>query len=272
MFRPIPDDGARVAALLAHDVELIDGVPTALVARLQAQTDVALARAVTSRLIFLQVDTTRDASPFVTDAGGRPLMDNPLRVRHVRLALSKAIDRAALVQRIMDGTGTPSGQLLPDGYYGVSPNLPPERFDPEGARHLLAEAGWPDGFAITLHGPNNRYVNDRALGEAVAQMLTHAGIVTKFEAVPGSVFLQHAEKFEFSAFLWGWASETGEPSGPLRAMLATRDPQRGRGSTNRLRYSNPDLDSVLQTAMATLDDVHREALLRQATDTNRPNH
>ena len=265
-YRTISDDNARVSALLAHDVDLIDGVPTSVVERLSADRSLALARMVTSRLIFLQFDTTRDDSPFVHAKDGGKLAHNPLRDPKVRLAISKALDRKLLVNRIMDGTGTEAGQLLPAGYYGISDQLPPERYDPEGARRLLGEAGYPEGFALTLQGPNNRYVNDRAIGEAVAQMLARIGIQASFDPLPGNVFLTHANNFEYSAFLWGWASETGEPSGPLRAMVATRDPVTGWGSTNRLHYSNPMLDDVLRNAMATIDDSKREALLRQATE------
>ena len=82
------------------------------------------------------------------------------------------------------GRRDPAGQLLPDGFFGVSPNFKVEKYDPEGAKKLLAEAGYPKGFRITLHGPNNRYINDSKICEAVAQMLSRIGIDTKVDTMP----------------------------------------------------------------------------------------
>src|SRR3546814_4104342 len=87
-------------------------------------------------------------------------LKNPLKDVRVRRAISKAINRPAIVDRIMEGAAIPAGQLLPEGFFGVHPNLPPEKYDPEGAKKLLKEAGYPDGFAMTIHGPNDRYIND----------------------------------------------------------------------------------------------------------------
>src|SRR3546814_1882059 len=108
-------------------------------------------------------------------------LKNPLKDVRVRRAISKAINRPAIVDRIMEGAAIPAGQLLPEGFFGVHPNLPPEKYDPEGAKKLLKEAGYPDGFAMTIHGPNDRYINDAKIAEAVAQMLTRLGIPTKVD-------------------------------------------------------------------------------------------
>ena len=88
----------------------------------------------------------------------------------------------------------PAGQLLPEGFFGVSPNLKPEKYDPEGAKRLLAEAGVPDGFQLTIHGPNDRYINDAKIAEAVAQMLTRVGIKTAVETMPKSVYFKRASR------------------------------------------------------------------------------
>src|SRR6185369_11373249 len=133
-------------------------------------------RAVADRLIYLHMDSDRDVSPFVTDKEGKPLPKNPLKDPRVRKALSKAINRPAVVERVMEGEAIPSGQLVADFLFGATKNLQPEKFDPEGAKKLLAEAGYPNGFGLTLHTPNNRYVNDAKIAQAVAQMLTRVGV------------------------------------------------------------------------------------------------
>jgi peptide/nickel transport system substrate-binding protein len=155
---------------------------------------------------------------------------------------------------------------MPEGMFGYVPSLKPESFDVDGARKLLAEAGYPDGFAITLHGPNDRYVNDDQICQAIAQMLSRIGIQTRVETLPSAVYFTRANKLEFSLMLVGWASDTAEASSPLKAQLATFDPKKGMGTANRGRYSNPKMDSVLSVALATVDDAKREKLLQQATE------
>ncbi len=164
----------------------------------------------------------------MTDKAGKPLEKNPFKDARVRRALSKAINRQALVERVMDGLAIPAGQFVPEGFFGYAPGLKPEEYDPDGARKLLAEAGYPDGFGLTLHGPNNRYVNDEQVVQAVAQMLAKIGIATRVETLPFSVYTARARKFEFSAALLGWGVSTGEGSYPAR--FAGRDRQRREGA------------------------------------------
>jgi peptide/nickel transport system substrate-binding protein len=216
--------------------------------------------------MYVHLDSARDKSPFVTDKAGRPLDRNPLKDVRVRRAMSKAINRQALVDRVMEGAARPTGQLLPDGLFGYTPALKPEPYDPDGAKKLLAEAGYPDGFGLTVHAPNNRYVNDEQIAQAIAQMLTRVGIVTKVDAMPSSVYFTRANKLEFSVMLVGWGSDTGEASSPLKALLATFNNDKGMGQANRGRYSNPKLDALLDQALSTVDDARREKLLQQATE------
>ncbi len=265
-FRIIASDPTRVAALLAGEVRAIENVPTADLARLAKSADLTLYRTVSHRVMYLHMDTNRDKSPFVTDKAGKPLDKNPLKDARVRRAISKAINRQALAERVMEGAAVPTGQLLPEGLFGYSPAIKPERHDPEGARKLLAEAGYPDGFGLTLHAPNNRYVNDEQVAQAVAQMRARVGIATRVDAMPASVFFSRGTKLEFSFLLAGWGSDTGEASSPLKALLATFSKDKGMGTANRGRYSNPQMDALLEQALATVDDAKREKLLQQATE------
>lgn len=263
-MRLITNDASRVAALLAGDVQIIEIVPTSDVKRLAADPNVTLFRTVSNRILFLNLDQGRDTTPFATDKSGAPLAKNPLKDVRVRRAISKAINRQALVERMQEGQAIPAGGLIPDGFFGSNPALKPEGFDPDGARKLLAEAGYPNGFALTLHGPNDRYVNDEKVIQAIAQMLSRVGIDAKVETMPWSVYTPRASKPEFSVTLFGWGSATGEASSPLRALLATYDREKGMGASNRGRYSNPGFDAVLGKALSTVADPAREKFLRDA--------
>ena len=265
-FRVITSDPTRVASLLAGEVGAIENVPTTDLAKLSRNKDLAVYRTVSVRLMYLHLDTARDKTPFATEKAGKPLDRNPLKDLRVRRAMSKAINRPALVERVMEGAAVATGQLMPHGFFGYTPALKPERYDPEGARKLLAEAGYPDGFGLTLHAPNNRYVNDEQIAQAIAQMLARVGIQTRVDAMPASVYFSRGSKLEFSFMLVGWGAETMEASSPLKALLATFSKDKGMGAANRGRYSNPKLDAMLEQALATVNDFNRERLLQQATE------
>ncbi|MBL6454777.1 ABC transporter substrate-binding protein [Belnapia sp. T6] len=265
-YRMITNDAARTAALLAGDVDVIDQVPTSDLAKLRNDQRLTLAETTGLRIIFLSFDHIREeSSPFVLDNEGKPVPRNPLKDVRVRRALSMAIDRNAITERVMEGAAIPAGQFLPEGSFGYVPGLNPPRADAEAAKRLLAEAGFPQGFRITLHGPNDRYPNDARIIQAIGQMWTRAGVRTAVEAQPWTTFVGRAARQELSAFLIGWGTSSGEASNPLRNLTATFDREKGYGASNRGRYSNPEADRILEQAMRELDDPKREALLQQAT-------
>ena len=267
-IRMIPADAARVAALLAGDVQAIDNVPPSDAAQLRSNPAVHVASIRSNSVLFLHMDSFREQTPFITDKTGAPLPHNPLRDVRVRRAISKAINRTALTERLMEGAAAPAGQLLADGFFGSSPKLKPDAFDPAAAKQLLAEAGYPDGFALTIYGPNDRYLNDAKVLQAIAPMLTRVGIDTKVVTEPWSVFITQAGApiYAYSVFLIGNSATTGEASFGLRAQFATVDFKNGMGSSNRARYSNPEVDQVLGEALRTVDDAKREALLQKVAE------
>ena len=264
-FRPISSPAARVAALLAGDVDVIASVPTTDIAQLEDDDSVSLWQGISNRVIYLHLDSDRVESPHVAATGGDDI-ENPLRDVRVRQALSMAIDRDAIVDDVMEGIAIPAGQLLPEGFFGVSDELEVLDYDPEGAQALLAEAGYADGFALTLHGPNDRYINDAAVAQAIAQMWSRIGLETAVETMPRSVYFGRASALEFSVMLVGWGAGSGEASSPLRALIATNTPDRGWGGANRGRFSNAEFDALLEEALQTVDDDARAALLAEATE------
>lgn len=263
-FRLLPNDAARTAALLAGDVDAIENVPSVNLARLKQEPRVRLAHATSNRVMYIHLDTARAESPFVRDRTGQPT-PNALRDLKVRQAISAAIDRRALVERVMDGEGTATIQLVPEGYFGHVPDLVPPISDREAPRRLLAEAGLPNGFKLTFHAPNDRYPNDEQQAQAIAAMLTRAGIETAVVTLPAATYFTRASALEFSFILGGAAAETGEASGVLNPLLKTFDAGKGAGTGNRGRYSNARFDALLDQALASVDPAMREKLLQDAT-------
>jgi peptide/nickel transport system substrate-binding protein len=266
-FKILSNPAARVAALLSGDVQMIESVPTADIARLAQDKNFSLADKVSNRVIYVHLNqSTEKAPPFVTAKDGKPLDKNPFRDARVRKALSIGINRDAIADRIMEKKAVPAAQLLPDFFYGTSKKLKPAKYDPEGAKKLLAEAGYPGGFALTIHGPANRYINDEKIAQAIAQFYSRIGIDAKVETMPASVYFTRATKLEFGYMLLGWGTESGEQGSSLRSLLATYDPSKGMGVTNRGRYSNPAFDKMVTDALVTMDDKKREGMIQQAAE------
>jgi peptide/nickel transport system substrate-binding protein len=264
-YRLVADNAARIATLRAGDVDIIDQVPTRDVADLKSNAKISVIALPGQRLIYLAPDASRTVSPFITDTAGQKLEANPLRDPRVRRALSLAINREGLRDRIMDGYAAPTGQLMPEGLSGYEPAIPVDPYDPEHAKKLLADAGYPLGFGLTLHGPNNRYVNDQKLIEAIAQMWTRIGVKTQVEAMPAATFFSRALHAEFSIRLTGWASDTGEASSNLTELVASSNPEKGRGAVFMPdKYANPKVDTIIEQALATIDPEKRESLYREA--------
>ncbi len=267
-FKILSNPAARVAALLSGDVQMIETVPTSDIAKLASDKNFALADKVSNRVIYVHLHQWSDKPPpFVTAKDGKPLDRNPFRDARVRKALSIAINRDAIVERIMEKKAVPASQLLPDFFYGTSKKLKPPKYDPAAAKKLLAEAGYPNGFALTIHGPNNRYINDDKVAQAIAQFYSRAGIDAKVETMPSSVYFSRATNGDFGYMLLGWGTESGEQGSALRSLLATRDMEKGMGVNNRGRYSNPAFDKQLAEALNTMDELKREGMIQQAAET-----
>jgi peptide/nickel transport system substrate-binding protein len=270
-FRIMTDDAARLAALLGGDIDVMDYVPPVDVPRLRSDPNVEVFVGPSNRVIFLSMDFYGDTSPYAVDKSGNPLPKNPFKDIRVRQALSKAIDRDLLATRVMDGLAIPASQMVVPAFLGAVDGLQVDAFDPAGAKALLAEAGYPDGFGITLDCTNDRYVNDAKVCQAVGQMLAQIGLDVKVEPMPKAIFFERARKpildktmkAEFSLFMWGWGAEGGEAD-VLWGGLRTPDLDKGLGSWNLGAYSNAEADVLIDKAVTTLDREARGELMRQA--------
>ncbi|WP_342364351.1 ABC transporter substrate-binding protein [Terrarubrum flagellatum] len=265
-LRIVTDAGARLAALLSGDLDIIEQAPYEGLERIRKDARFQIIRGVSSRFVYLTIDSDHDVQPFITGADGKPLPKNPLKDKRVRQALSMAINRQAIVERVMENNAVAASQFLPPGAPGTSPNVKPAPYDPVKAKALLAEAGYPQGFKLTIHGPNDRIVNDAKIVQVIAQMFTRIGVETKVEVMPWSVYSTKSTAHEFAVNLSSWGVNTGETSNPLLAVSATYNPTAGTGASNSGRYSNPALDAKLEAAMKILDDGRRNALLAEASE------
>lgn len=265
-FRFIPDNAARVAALLSKDVDMIDGVLPSLVGRLRGEPDVNVVTGPSSRIISLTLDSERDQTPFIKGLDGAPLAKNPLKDKRVREAFSLAIDRQAIVDRVLGGLGFPTGQLTPKGFGGYNDMIPIQKPDVARAKKLLAEAGYLSGFQMTIHCTNDRYVEDANICQALGQMFARIGLKVDVVTMPGSVLTpkaMDAKGERFSVAMLGWSDSSGEAL-VLGSVIHTYDPPKGFGTWNWGHYSNPKVDAVIETSSSVLDTPKRHSILAEA--------
>ena len=254
----VPASDSRSTGLLAGDFDLVESPPVRDLTRLKSRGfDVEIKPSV--RVMFLQLDVGRVQSPQVRSAQG----NNPLQDVRVRQAMSMAIDRQAIVERVMDGVATPAYQFLPDGMFGALRQAPELKYDPQRAKALLAAAGYPNGFELTLASSNDRYINDAQIVQALAQYFARIGIKADVETMTQAVFFSRRAKRDFSAALSGWGTGTGEASNFFLHYAASFNPATGQGLNNYGVYSNVQLDRTFADALRTLDNVERVELLNQ---------
>ncbi|WP_458096332.1 ABC transporter substrate-binding protein [Roseomonas sp. WA12] len=264
-YRFLPNDASRTAALLSGDVDLIDQIPTSDLAKLKREPRLAVSEIPSLRTMFLApIHAAEGSHPQVTDNNGVPLPKNPFLDLRVRRALSLAINREALAERVMEGAAVPTGQWLPEGAFGYNPAVKPDGFDPDAARRLLAEAGFPQGFRLVITTPNDRWPNDSRVAQAVAQMWTRIGVRATVDGMPYAAFVPRRSRFDFPMQLAAWGSSTGEATNYLVNITGTPNRQRLTGSNNNWKYSDAALDEMTARAAATMDDAAREALLQEA--------
>ena len=251
VLREMPNDGSRVAALLAGDVDFIDAVPPLDVARLREDEAITVASGASSRVIFIQLHTDPAPHPDVTaKGGGAPLDPNPLSIPEVRRALAMAVDQELIVDRIMDGLAEPATQAVPAGFLGHADGLSLGTGDPAEATAMLADAGYPDGFALTLTCTNDRYVNDAAVCQAIGQMLSRIGVEAQVDTMPRSAYFGPMREGAFAAWMLGWGNSQGHAGSVLPSVF------RSGGSWNGGTMI-PAADPAIDSSIAVMDETAR---------------
>ncbi|NIX75289.1 ABC transporter substrate-binding protein [Microvirga terricola] len=263
--KEIPNDPARMAALKSGQVDIVNYVPATDYAAMQKDKSVDTFVADTVYYFNLSPNV-KETLPKPVKVDGKEITANPLRDPRVREALDVAIDRKTLVRVVLEGLGRPANQLMPLNFFGSSKNLPERAFDVAKAKKLLADAGYPNGFEIDFHCTNNRLPGDGAMCEALSQMWARAGLKVNANALNGTVFFPAQQKGEFSLWMSGWGTLTGEASYTYGSLVHTADPSVGLGAFNKQGYSNPEVDKLLQEGSRTMDDPKRRGLFEKAVE------
>ncbi|WP_426959563.1 ABC transporter substrate-binding protein [Muricoccus radiodurans] len=251
---PIPVDSARVAALLAGDVEFINNVPLQDTSRIQGDRRFALFAGPSIYAANIYLDVERQSAPGV-DAGGQ----NPMRDVRVRRAMSLALNRDGIARQIMEGYADPTDQPVPPFIFGAIPDRPVPAQDLNAARALLNDAGFPQGFGLNLFCSPARTPR---ICQAVAAAWTRIGIRTTVEVVPQATFLPRRNRRDYGVFLSVFGSLTGETSYILSSQLHSVGTVPGLGTLNFTGLGAPETDALIVRARATLDDAERARLLR----------
>jgi peptide/nickel transport system substrate-binding protein len=259
IFTPIGNDATRVAALLSGEVDVMEPVPLQDVDRIKSNAALKVMQGPELRTIFLGMDQRRDELQFSNVKGKNPFKD----VR-VRRAFYQAIDIETIKTRVMRGAATPTGLMVAPGIKGFVPELNKRpAYDPEGAKKLLADAGYPNGFEVGMNCPNDRYVNDGAICQAVAANLARIGVKVNLQTETKGTYFPKILRRDTSFYLLGWTPGTYDSHNPLSALMATPN-DKGQGQFNLGWYSNARVDELTQLVQAETDPAKRNAMIAEA--------
>jgi len=249
-IRSVANSGARMAGLLAGDFDLIENPTGEDLLALEGNSDFSYSAQPSWRSIFLILDVGSDVAPGVTAADG----SNPLKDIRVRQALSLAIDRQAIVDKLLGGNATVASQFAPSYQEGADSSMPEMEYNPALARQLLAEAGYSDSISIDLRMPTDKYQNGKRVGQAIAAYWTRLGIQVTLVAEPWSVFRKGRSARELGVFMYGW----GHPQGPSQMIsyaFGTRNKALNLGGSNYSNYTDPDYDAAMAAWAVETDEA-----------------
>ena len=259
VYTPIKSDPTRVAALLSGDVDMLTDLPTQDVARLRADSKLKIVDGPEVRTIFLAPDMGSPELKYSNVKGKNPFAD-----KRVRQALSMAIDRDAIRRNIMRGLSIPAGVMVAPGVNGNTPELDaPTKADVDGAKKLLAEAGYPDGFEFRLNCPNNRYVNDEEICQAILAMWARIGVRAQLMAENMATFIQKVQNFDSSMYLLGWGVATYDAQYAIQSLARTRT-SGADGNFNFSKVSDPVVDRLTDAMKTETDTAKRDAMIKEA--------
>ena len=246
ILTPIKEDPTRVSALLAGDVDYIYPVPPTDLARVDANPKTSLITMGGTRVITFQMNQQR-----------RPEFKD---VR-VRQAINYAFNQEAIVKKIMKGFATPAAQFSPKGYLGYHPDLKP-RYDLKKAKALMKEAGYENGFTISMMAPNNRYVNDEKIAQAVAAMLAKINIKVDLKTLPKAQYWPEFDKRSADMMMIGWHADTEDSNNFFEFLSACADEDTGWGQYNSGKYCNPKADAMTKQANTETDPKVRASIMQ----------
>jgi peptide/nickel transport system substrate-binding protein len=259
VFTPIGNDATRVAALLSGEIDMMQPVPVQDAARVASNSNLKVMQGPELRTIFLGMDQSRDELLFSNVKG-----KNPFKDKRVRQAFYQAIDIEAIKTRIMRGSATPTALMVAPGIKGfvgdLNKRLP---YDPEAAKKLLAEAGYPNGFEVKMNCPNDRYVSDGEICQAIAGMMARVGVKINLDAETKITYFPKILSRNTSFYLLGWTPGTYDSHNPLNAILSSPNAS-GRGQFNLGSYSNPKVDELTAKVASETDDTKRNAMIAEA--------
>ena len=260
VFTPIGSDATRVAALLSGEIDVMEPVPVQDVERIKNSANLKVLQGPELRIIFLGMDQKRDELLFSNVKG-----KNPFKDKRVRQAFFQAIDEDAIVKNVMRGAAVPSAQMFPPQVKGHAPDLAKRLpYDPEGAKKLLAEAGYPSGFEVKMNCPNDRYVNDSDICQAVASQLARVGVKINLEAESKGTYFPKILRRDTSFYMLGWTSSTVDAHNVLYPIMSSPG-EGGRGQFNLGSYSNPKVDELTTKIASETDDKKRTEMIREAS-------
>ncbi len=268
-IRPIPEDATRVAALLAGEVDIVEGVPIPDIPRVAKTQGFKVLRKPGPRIIFLAMDTFRERGgrhPEGTPGipAGQP---NPFKDRRVREAMYAAVNTKEIVEKVMDGHGVPANQIVAPFMFGFNPAVRRPAHDPSRAKRLLAEAGYPNGFDVALDVPIGRYINDKEVGLVLVGMLQRVGIRATLNAMPRAIFFPKMRNFETTLEMSGWLTLISSIN--YLALVGCSDPKTGYGRANYGRYCNPEMNRLIGVMNTETDPEKRKRAFFRAAELNR---
>ena len=258
-YTPIGNDATRVAALLSGQVDVIEPVPLQDVARIAASGKARVLQGPELRTIFLGMDQKRDELLYSNVKG-----KNPFKDKRVRQAFYQAIDIVGIQKTVMRGASRPTALMVGPGINGfdeaMDKRLP---YDADAAKKLLADAGYPNGFEVSMNCPNDRYVNDSNICQAVAANLARIGVKINLQAETKGTYFPKILKRDTSFYLLGWTPSTYDSHNPLNALMRCVD-DKGAGQFNLGAYCNPKVDELTLQIQSETDKAKRNALIKQA--------
>ena len=264
IYTPIKSDATRVSALLSGEVDLVTDLPTQDVERLRKESALKVLDGHEVRTIFIGIDQHNDELKYASVKGKNPFKD----VR-VRKALNMSIDREAIKKVTMRGLSIPAGIMIAPGVHGYSKDIDlVPKYDPAGAKKLLAEAGYPNGIEFTLDCPNNRYVNDEKICQSLVSMWAKGGFNVKLNVMPFATYIPKLLNLDTSAYMLGWGVPTFDGLYMLQSLVHTKT-KGADGSFNQGRISDAKLDQMIDQLKVETDTKKRDALLKQALEITR---